>query len=131
MKSDKKFLPEWKDDWNRAKDFLKSAENNLNLQDYKTAANRIYFSAESAVVAALKFSSKPISTNHKNIWELSKLLEMDMDIYSLLRDLYDSRLQADYGYTSNITVLNSESVNKSLLKVKKLLSDIEKKYKFK
>ena len=74
MKSDKGYLHNWKDDWKRSKDFLKAAETNLKLEDYKTSANRIYFAAESAIVAGLKLSAKPISKNHKNIWTYSKLL---------------------------------------------------------
>ena len=74
MKSDKESLSEWKADWNRSTEFLKAAENNFKLDDLKITANRIYFTAESAINAALKFDTKPISTIHKNIWVNSKLL---------------------------------------------------------
>lgn len=85
MKSDKKSSDDWKKDWERAKNFLTAAENNLRLNDYKTAANRAYFTAESAVVAALKLNSKPVSKIHKNIWTYSKLLGLEIDTFSLYR----------------------------------------------
>ena len=129
MKSGKIYLHNWKEDWQRAKDFLKAAEANLNLGDFKTSANRSYFTAESAVIASLKLSSKPVSKNHKNIWELSNLLEVGINTHDLLRELYDLRMQADYGYMSSEKILDKETVSAYLLKVKELLNAIKKKYK--
>ncbi|MBI1935477.1 HEPN domain-containing protein [Candidatus Woesearchaeota archaeon] len=128
MESDKKYLYDWKEDWSRSKDFLKAAEANFKLDDFKTAANRAYFTAESAIVAALKLNSKPVSKSHKNIWELSKLLELEIDTYGLLRDLYDMRLQADYGHVSYIAKLDKETLNNYLTKIKQMLEIITKKY---
>ncbi len=130
MKSDKKSLHNWNEDWNRSKDFLKAAENNLKLNDYKTAANRAYFTAESAVIAALKFNSHPTPKEHKNIWTYSKLLKLEIDTFILLRDLYDMRLQADYGHVSDIVELNKDTLNEYLSKVKNLLASIQSKYNF-
>lgn len=127
---DKKYLYDWKEDWSRAEDFLKAAENNLKLEDYKTAANRAYFAAESVIVAVLKFNSKPVSKNHKNIWTYSKLLNLETDTFDLLRNLYDMRLQADYGYVSDIIKLDKENLDKYLAKVKGLFQSIISKYKF-
>ncbi len=128
MKSDKKSSDDWKKDWERAKNFLTAAENNLKLDDYKTAANRAYFTAESAVVAALKLSSKPTSKIHKNIWTYSKLLGLEIDTFSLLRDLYDLRLQADYGNSSEIIELTSETLNDYMAQVKELCNMLKLKY---
>ncbi len=129
MKLDKKYSLSWEEDWKRAKDFLKAAENNFNIDDYKTAANRAYFSAERAIIAALKFNSLPVSKNHKNIWTYSKLLVLKIDIFSLLRELYDMRLQADYGNVSNIIELSKDNLNMQLSKVRDLLKEINDKYK--
>ena len=129
MKSGKKYLYSWKEDWNRAKDFFKAAETNFKLDDFKTTANRAYFTAESAIIAALKFNSKPVSKNHKNIWALSNLLGLEINTYDLLRDLYDMRLQADYGYVSDIIVINKDNTNKYLSRVRDLLKEIGNKYK--
>ena len=129
MKSGKKYSLSWEEDWKIAKDFLKAAENNFNLDDYKTAANRAYFTAESAIIAALKFNSQPVSKNHKNIWTYSKLLSLEIDTFSLLRELYDMRLQADYSNISYIIELSKDNLNIQLSKVRDLLKEISDKYK--
>lgn len=131
MKSDKKYLYDWREDWLMAKDFLEAAEANFRLNDFRTAANRIYFTAESAVVAALKFNSKPVSKNHKNIWMLSNLLGLGINTHELLRDLYDMRLQADYGYVSNMVKLDKDNIDRYLSNVRDLLKEIKNKFKLK
>lgn len=122
---------EFINDWKRALEFLKSAETNLKLKDIKTAANRGYFAAETSILACLKKKLKKFPKEHKNIWTYSKLLDLDIDSFSLLRELYDLRLQADYGRMSEIVELSEESVKDYLKKVEGLIDIIKKKYNFK
>lgn len=124
---EKKYLSEWK----RAKSFLVAAKNNLKLNDIKTVANREYFATERAVVTALILENKKAPKNHKKIWEVSKALELNMDITSFMRKLYDLRLQGDYGKTSEIIKLNKETVVDNLKEIETLIEKIKKKYKLK
>ncbi len=121
----------WKEYWKMAKDFHSSAKKNFELDDYKTAANRAYLSAESAVKAGLKFTGKQVSTKHQNNWTNSVLLELGIDTFSLLQELYDLRLQADYGTVSEVVKLNKEEVSKYMKKLEDLLEKIKKKFEFK
>lgn len=124
---EKKYLDEWK----RAKDFLESARNNLNLNDIKTTANREYFAVERAVVCLLLIENKKVPKNHKIIWEMSKLLSIETNVHELMRKLYDLRLQADYGKVSDIAVLNKETVNDYLNQIEVVMKTIERKYNLK
>lgn len=65
--------------------------------------------------------------NHQKIWELSKSL--DTGVFDLLRELYDLRLQADYGKSSEIVVLNEMVVKDFLDKIEALLKKLKGKYK--
>lgn len=112
-------------EWERAKDFFRAAQANLSRGDINTAANREYFAAERAIVALLEVKTEQEFKSHGKIWDASRTLDLSVDIYELLRKLYDMRLQADYGKEFNIVPLNKESVKKYLVKVKALLDEIE------
>ena len=45
--------------------------------------------------------------------------------YTALRELYDLRMQADYGAMSLIVPLNSEIIKKAIERVKDLINSIE------
>ena len=111
----------------RALEFLKAVENNLKIGDIKTAANREYFAAESAIVAYLQKKFKKVPKEHANIWTYSKLLGLEVDTFSLLRELYDLRLQADYGKSSEIVQLDEAAVKIYLKKVSDLIKKIKAK----
>ena len=116
-------------EWNRAKEFLRAAKSNLELNDIKTVANREYFAMERAVVSALLIENKKVSKNHKKIWEMSKFLELGFDVSNLMRQLYDLRLQADYGKISDIVELNEDNVVYYLKQLELVIKKIKEKYK--
>jgi len=103
-------------DWGRAMGFLKAAESNLKLNDYRTAANREYFACESAVSAVLKLKGIKARKEHKDIWD--KAAFVCPDGKRLLRELYDLRLQADYGKASFIVPLSQEIAEEYLVRLK-------------
>ena len=84
---------------------------------------------ERAVVSALLIENKKVSRNHKKIWEMSKFLDMDFDVYTLMRKLYDLRLQADYGKISDIIELNDDNVIYYLKQLELVIKKIKEKYK--
>ena len=127
MKLVKKCLDEWK----RANDFLDAARNNLKLGDLKTTANREYFALERAIVSVLLMENKKVSKNHKKIWEMSRVLDLNVDVFNLMRKLYDLRLQADYGKTSHIVELSEGNVINYLSQVELLIKRIREKYNLK
>jgi len=106
-----------------------AAKSNLELNDIKTVANREYFTVERAVVAMLLIENKKVPRSHKKIWEMSKILDLDFDVYDLMRKLYDLRLQADYGKVSNVTELNRDSVIYYLKQLELIIKIIKDKYK--
>ena len=124
---EKKHLNEWE----RAKGFLLASKNNLKIGDIKTAANREYFSVERAIVCTLILEKKKVPKNHKNIWEMSKFLDLDINIYKLMRELYDLRLQADYGKISDLVELTNETVLNYIEKIDLLIKKIKEKYNLK
>ncbi|MDD4878417.1 MAG: HEPN domain-containing protein [Candidatus Nanoarchaeia archaeon] len=111
-------------DWERAEGFLKAAESNLRLNDYRTAANREYFACESAVCAVLKLKGIAVRREHKDIWVKSAFISQNAK--SLLRELYDLRLQADYGKASVITPLSYDIAEEYLEKVKEFIGILGK-----
>lgn len=121
-----KNLSEWQEDWQKAKRFFNSSLRNLNLGDVETSANRLYFSAERASVAWLKKNRVAVPPDHQQIWFLSKKIVIPTDSNALLKELYDLRLQADYGKRFEIAVLNKETVKNYLSKTRRLLEEIEK-----
>lgn len=121
-----KNLSEWQEDWQKAKRFFNSSLRNLKLGDIETSANRMYFSAERASAAWLKKNNVPVPPDHQQIWFLSKKIAIPTNSHTLLRELYDLRLQADYGKRFEIAVLNKETIKSYLNKTRKLLEEIEK-----
>lgn len=122
-KLEKRYLNEWK----RALEFLDAVKNNLRVNDFKTAANRGYFALERVVVCCLIIEFNKSLKNHQRIWELSRGL--GMGIYELLRELYDLRLQADYGKSSEIVELDEKIVKEYLIKIEETFEKIRRKYK--
>lgn len=120
---EKRYLDEWK----RALEFLEAVKRNLKEGDIKTAANREYFALERAVVSCLMIKFDKDLKNHQKIWELSK--NLDAGISDLLRELYDLRLQADYGKSSKIVALNEKVIKNYLEKIETLLKKLKEKYK--
>lgn len=112
-------------EWKRAKDFLAAAEANLKLDDVNTAANREYFAAERAIVALLHAKTGQKFKEHRKIWDASRVLSLSSDTYKLLRELYDLRLQADYGKAFSIVPLTKENVKAYLQRIRALLKEIE------
>jgi len=115
------------DEWKRALDFINAVKNNLKVGDFKTAANREYFALESAVVCCLIVKFDKELKNHQKIWELSR--ELDSGVYDLLRELYDLRLQADYGKAFEIVELNEKIVKDYLGKIEGVFEKFKKRYK--
>jgi hypothetical protein len=118
---EKKFLDEFK----VAEEFLVVAKNNLN-SSLRTSANRIYFAFEKAVIAYLSFLNLKVSKNHKKIWEISAK-ELGEEYYSLFRELYDLRMQADYGAASIIVPFNNHVISQKIFETEALINKIKNK----
>ncbi len=119
-------MSEWQDDWQKAKRFFNSSLHNLTRGDIETSVNRLYFSAERASAAWLKKNKISVPPDHQQIWFLSQRIAISINSHALLRELYDLRLQADYGKRFEIAVLNKETVKNYLSKTRRLLEEIEK-----
>lgn len=115
-------------EWNRAKDFLAASKRNLEESDLKTAANRLYFACERAAVAGLRAANRKVPKHHKVVWMLSRYLGLGYDCYKLLRKLYDLRLQADYGKSSKIVELTTESLKEQIAEADKMFETIKNKF---
>jgi uncharacterized protein (UPF0332 family) len=120
LKLGREYLSEIKD----AEEFLKTAEYSLNIS-LKSSANRLYFALERAVVAYLHFKGRKASKNRQKLWGVALEL-LGENYYQLLMQLYDLRLQADYGTISKITSLNSDILRELIVKVKENISFIKK-----
>lgn len=118
---EKKFL----DELEIAEEFLKVSKNNLN-SSLKTSANRLYFAFERAVSAFFIYQNIKIPKNHRKLWEISAEF-LGEDYYKIFRELYDLRLQADYGEVSFFIKLDKKSVAENINKVEKLIGDIKKR----
>ena len=110
-----------------AEEFLMTAKKNQN-SSLRTSANRLYFALEKAVIAYLYFKDVKVSKNHQKLWELSDSL-LGKEYYSLLRDLYDLRMQADYGNISVFADLNAKTIKENIDKVESLISKLKLKIK--
>lgn len=107
--------------------FLDAVKNNLKVDDFRTAANREYFALERAAVCCLIIDFNKVLKNHQKIWEMSK--DLDLDIYELLRELYDLRLQADYGKSFELVEFNEDIVKEYLNKIENVFEKIRRRYK--
>ena len=117
---EKKYLNELK----IAEEFIKVAKDNLDLS-LRTSANRLYFAFEKAVISYLIFKKIKVPKNHQNIWELCAKF-LGEEFYSHLRNLYDLRMQADYGNISKFVVFNKKTVGNAVLKSGFLIEKINK-----
>ena len=121
MKLEKRYLSELK----VAEEFLEASEKNLN-ESLRTSANRLYFAFEKAIISYLYFKNIRIPKNHQKIWELSAEM-LGEEYYSLLRELYDLRVQADYGSMSVFADLSVKNVSEKMVKVRSLFNKIKKR----
>jgi len=110
-----------------AEEFLKSAKNSLDFS-MRTSANRLYFALEKAVVSYILFKGHEIPKTHQKIWEFSSTM-LGEEYYSALRELYDLRMQADYGRISVFLELSLEVLKNKLVKVESLINNIRLRLK--
>jgi len=110
---EKKYLSEFK----IAREFLEVSKINLK-SSLRTSANRLYFAFEKAVISYLLFLNKKVPKNHQKIWSLCSEF-LGEEFYDHFRELYDLRMQADYGNISKFFDLN-EKVLKNLIKKSEL-----------
>src|SRR3989344_6396197 len=110
-----------------AEEFLKSAKNSLDFS-MRTSANRLYFALEKAVIAYIIYNLREVPKNHQKIWEISSDL-LGEEYYSVLRELYDLRMQADYGRISVFLELSLEVLKNKLVKVESLINNIRLRLK--
>ncbi|MBU2104735.1 MAG: HEPN domain-containing protein [Nanoarchaeota archaeon] len=115
---EKNYLNEFK----IAEEFLEIAKKNLD-SSLRTSANRLYFALEKAVIAYFYFKKLKIPKNHQKLWEMSAEL-LGEEYYSLLRILYDLRMQADYGNISVFVDLNAETIKENIDKVEFLINKL-------
>jgi uncharacterized coiled-coil DUF342 family protein len=73
----------------------------------------------------LRFGGTTIS--RKRI--ISKIQSVSPRMMELYERSYDLRVQADYGRKSKIVEFNKERIGEIIIKVQKLISDIEKELK--
>lgn len=118
---EKKYLYEL----NIAKEFLNVSRKNLNVS-LRTCANRLYFSFEKAVVSYLLFVGKKVPKNHHKVWELCAEF-LGENYYVHLRNLYDLRMQADYGNSSVFVKFDKKIIESNLILSEKLIKQIEEK----
>ena len=115
----------YSDEFKIAEEFLKISKNNLN-SSVRTSANRLYFALEKAIIAYFYFKNIKIPKNHQKLWELSAEV-LNEKYYSILRELYDLRMQADYGNTSIFIELNIENMKEKIGKTENLIEDLRQK----
>jgi len=119
LKLEKNYLNELK----IADEFLDASKKNLKIS-LRTSANRLYFAFEKAVISYLFFKKIKIPKNHQKIWEISAEY-LGEEYYSLLRNLYDLRMQADYGAVSIFVNLTEKILNENLVRVESLINKIK------
>ncbi len=116
---EKEYLNEFK----IAKEFLEVSKSSLK-SSFRTSANRLYFAFEKAVVSYLLFLGKTVPKNHQKIWNLCSEC-LGEDFYNHFRELYDLRMQADYGEISKFVNLNEKVLESLIHKSELLIKDIE------
>ncbi len=118
LQLEKKYL----DNIEAAEEFLKAAES-LVATSFKSAANRLYFALEQAIIAYLNKEGIEVPKNHQQSWELSR--KLGNEYYDALRELYDLRMQADYGTISTVVPLAAETVKLNVQTTKNLIRTIK------
>jgi len=115
------------EDFDRAKNAFASAKRNFDEEDMFTAANRLFVACENAVYACMKLKLGGTTISRKRIiLKINSISPMMMELYERS---YDLRVQADYGGKSKIVEFNKERIGEIIIKVQKLISDIEKELK--
>jgi len=117
-KLEKKYLTEFK----LSEEFLEIAKINSNLS-FRSSANRLYFSFEKAVISYLLFKGLKVPKNHQKMWELCSE-HLGEEYYSHLRQLYDLRMQGDYGNISTFVLLTKETLQENISKTEVLIKSI-------
>ena len=112
------------EDLERAKNAFTSAKRNFDEDDLFTASNRLFVACENAVYACMKLKFGGTTISRKRI--ILKIESISPYMMELYERSYDLRVQADYGRKSRIVELNKERVGEMILKVQKLILDIEK-----
>ena len=112
-----------------AGEFLEIAKKDLSVS-LRTSANRLYFALEKTVIAYFYFRKIKIPKNHQKLWELSSEL-LGENYYLLLRELYDLRMQADYGNVSIFAELSVKNVKENIDKVENLINELKLKINYK
>ncbi len=115
----------YSDEFKIAEEFLRISKSNLE-SSMRTSANRIYFAMEKAVTAYFYFKKIRVPKNHQKLWELSAKTPGE-EYYSVLRNLYDLRMQADYGSASVFVGLNIENIKENINKVEDLIYKLKQK----
>lgn len=110
-----------------AEEFLDVAKKNMKSSP-RTSANRLYFAFEKAVTSYFCFKNIKIPKNHQKLWEISAEY-LGGDYYSLLRSLYDLRMQADYGAVSIFVDLDEKVLKENFIKVEFLINKIKEMMK--
>ena len=121
LKLEKNYLSELK----IAEEFLDASKRNLE-SSIRTSANRLYFAFEKAVISYLYFKNTKIPKNHQKLWEISAEY-LGEEHYSLLRELYDLRMQADYGAVSVFVNLIEKVLKENFIRVEFFIDKIREK----
>lgn len=122
-------LDEIKEDLNRAKEALISAERNFKEEDILTAANRIFVACENSVYVLLKSKFGSSSVTRTRI--LTHLKNIDPLLKETYDQSYDLRVQADYGRGSKYLPLTKENLGKVINDVKRHVNNVEELVKSK
>ncbi len=116
-------LDEIKEDLNRAKEALISAERNFKEGDILTAANRTFVACENSVYVLLKSKFGSSSVTRTRI--LTQLKGIDPLLKKTYDKSYDLRVQADYGRESKYIPLTKENLGKVISDVKRHINNVE------
>ena len=115
---------EIREDLERAKEALKSAERNFKEGDLLTADNRTIVACENSIYILLKLKFGSVSISRIRI--LTRLNEIDPKLKDLYDQSYDLRVQSDYGKEMKLLPLNRENLESVLNRVKLLVLKAEK-----
>jgi uncharacterized protein (UPF0332 family) len=104
----------------RSKEFIEIAEDNLNIGHYETAINRSYYSVYYAVIALLLKEGKSPKTHHGTRKLFSQVFVKDKNFNKELFDFYsellNNRETADYDMFSDFTKNETkEIINRTTL----------------
>lgn len=118
---EKKYLSELK----LSEEFLEIAKLNLKVS-VRSSANRLYFSFEKAIVSYLLFRKLKVLKNHKRVWVLCAEV-LGEKYYNHLRNLYDLRMQGDYGNISQFVELNEKVLRNNIEITENMIKGLKEK----